>query len=381
MKTAHRKIAAVILLCLINGPMHRAAAAVQNDESGGTGVYAGRQVVSQFLVTGYGFTDFASVPDSPSTFTTGVNPIFLWQPKKNLLFRSELEVMLNSDSTDVSLEYADVLYSLNGRIILGAGKFISPFGIFNMRFHPKWINIFTDKPLGIEDATMIEAESQIGFQVNGGFPVGSMRGNYAFYVSNGPSLKTGVNVPAGTLSFSNSSDNNDNKAFGGRIGFLPLTGLEAGYSFETSKAGARDTVYSDVGAMLQGVDLSWICTCKNLRGTVRFIAEDIWSHVDTVNYGTGIGTFTNDRNAWYAEVAYRPSLIRQPVLKNFEGAFRADHISQPAGAPGSTTMTRYSWALDYWFDPRVVGKLTYERTYPEGSGSDNSYIAEFAIGF
>src|SRR5438874_11937363 len=75
----------------------------------------------------------------------------------------------------------------------------------------------------------------VGVQARGGFPIGSTRVDYAFYVSNGPVLNTFDARSAGTLAFNSYTDNNDNQAAGGRVGFLPIPGLPAGSGLETSQ--------------------------------------------------------------------------------------------------------------------------------------------------
>ena len=130
---------------------------------------------------------------------------------------------MEDGSTTVALEYADVSYLLNDYITLGAGKFLSPFGIFRERLHPKWINKLPNQPLGYASgASRLAPSTQIGAQVRGGIPlIGDSKMGYTLYASNGPILQTAANN-AGQISFKNTDDNSGNKAFGGRIGFLPI---------------------------------------------------------------------------------------------------------------------------------------------------------------
>jgi hypothetical protein len=338
--------------------------------------------ITNFILAGYGFTGFNAAAGGASTFTAGFNPVFIWQTRDNILFESELELELNGDVAELHLEHADVSYELNDFVTLGAGKFISPFGIFNKRFEPRWANKLTDKPFGIEDATALEAEAQLGLQVHGNLPLArDISGNYAFYVSNGPSLIT-TPSNAGELSFFNTADNNSNKAFGGRAGLVPAPGLEAGYSFETSRVGDKGSAYENTGAVIQSVDLAWLYDSDAIAGTLRFFAEDIWSSVDPADYGTTAGAFKNDRQACYAQLSYRPSSLEMVFLKNLEGVFRFDTVDRPEGAPNNADLARYTWALDYWFNQLTVIKLSYERSIEAGtSAGSDSFFGEFAVGF
>ncbi len=360
--------------------------------------------LSNFMLTGYGFTDYIARKGNPSTFSggdqfsgshssfvAGVNPIFLWQPIDKLLFESELELSLEDSDTKINLEYADATYILNDYITLGAGKFLSPFGIFTSRLHPKPNNKLTDKPFGYPDGSaMLAPESEIGAKVSGGFPLfRESKANYALYVANGPTLHTDPASPKtiGELSFTNTNDNNQNKAFGGRVGFLPIPALEMGYSWEVSRVSTKgDTNLvnpnSRVDALLQGVDLSYVRDFDLIKGSIDFRAEQTWSHVDPVNYGTAGGTFKNDRWAHWIQLAYRPSKINLSIIKNFEPVFRFDQIDQPKNAPDSIDRTRYTYGLDYWFTPSTVAKIAYESdNQSAGGGNQHAITAELAVGF
>ena len=114
--------------------------------------------------------------------------------------------------------------------------------------------------------------------------MGPMRANYAFYVSNGPQLNAFDAARAGTLEFNNFSDNNDDKAFGGRVGFLPLPGVEIGYGFETAKPGTARSSFGQVRSFLQSVDLNITRNSDLLKGRIDLHAQDAWSEVDRAVY-------------------------------------------------------------------------------------------------
>ena len=116
--------------------------------------------LSNFMVTGYGFTSFTdskqtnSSQPAHSTFRAGVNPIFLYKMSDQLLFETELELSLEDSATSINLEFADAQYLLNDYMTVVAGKFITPFGIFLDR-HPRFINKLTDKPYGYPDGSAV----------------------------------------------------------------------------------------------------------------------------------------------------------------------------------------------------------------------------------
>ena len=342
-----------------------------------------RPGLSDFVLTGYAFSTFTDTEGSDSNFTAGFNPIFLWKLSDKVFFEGELEVELEDGSTVVALEYADVSYFLNDYVTLGAGKFLSPFGIFRERLHPKWINKLPNQPLGYASgASRLAPSTQIGAQVRGGIPLmWDSKLGYTLYVSNGPTLQTGA-TNAGQLSFTNTNDNNSNKAFGGRIGFLPIPELEVGYSWQTSGAGSRDTAFHGVDALLQEVDFSYTRDFDLIKGTIDLRSEWLWSNVDSIDYGTSGGAFKNDRWARYLQAAYRPSKLGNSILKNLEFVFRFDQIDQPSDAPTSIDRKRYAEGLNYWINPSTVAKLAYQsETQDEGGTNQHSLMAEMAVGF
>src|SRR4029077_15895818 len=145
-----------------------------------------------------------------SNFSATFNPIFLWEISPKLLFEGRLELELSGGGTNLELEYAQLSYLLNDYITLGAGEFLAPSNVFVERFQALWINKLPDRPLAVYDGIL--PEKIIGAEIRGGFPVGPLRANYAFYVSNGPALITDDPSAAGQLDWDNFADNNDDKA-------------------------------------------------------------------------------------------------------------------------------------------------------------------------
>lgn len=339
--------------------------------------------LTNVLVTGYAFAGYTDAEGSDSNFSAGFNPLLLWELNDKLLFEAELEFELEDGSTSTKLEYAHLSYLLNDYITLGAGKFLNPFGIFRERLHPKWINKLPDFPLGYKSgATRLVPGSQIGAQVRGGVPLwAESKGNYALWVSNGPTLQTSASS-AGELAFSNTNDNNNNKAFGFRVGVLPIPELEAAYSLETSRVGSSGSVFSGVDALLQGIDVSYIWDSKLLKGGVDLRSEWIWSDVDKADYGTSGGRFENKRSAWYLQLAYRPSKASVQLLKNFEPVLRFDKIDQPSFAPSNVDEERWTMGLNYWLTPSAVLKAAYQRSdKKEGSADEDTVLLQAAMGF
>ena len=340
---------------------------------------------TKFLLAGWAEGMFEARNGQVSTFSASFNPIFLWELTPKLLFDGRLEIEPSGGGTNVNLVNAQISYLLNDYIALGAGEFFSPSNVFVERFEPQWINKLPDRPLAIYHGLL--PNISVGAQVRGGFPIGPTRADYAFYVSNGPVLNTFDARTAGTLDFNSYTDNNDNKAVGGRVGFLPIPGVEVGYGFETSKPGFQGTTFSDLQALVQSVDLEITRDSDLLRGRINLFAQYAWSHVDHAVYdpdgslGFGPLAFTSKQDGGYAEIAYRPTKVDTDFVRNLEMIFRWDHLSRDPSGLGDPWETRWTLGLNYWLSPSTVVKAAYEWDQPSGEPNRNALLIQTAMGF
>ena len=340
---------------------------------------------TKFLLAGWADGMFEARNGNVSTFSASFDPIFLWELTPKILFDSRLEIDPSGGGTNVNLVNAQISYLLNDYVALGVGEFFSPSNVFVERFEPQWINKLPDRPLAIYHGIL--PNISVGAQVRGGFPIGPTRANYAFYVSNGPVLNTFDASTAGTLDFNSYTDNNDNKAVGGRVGFLPIPGVEVGYGFETSKPGFQGTSFSRVQALVQSVDLEMTRDSDLLRGRVNLFAQYAWSHVDQAVYdpdgslGFGPLPLTAKQDGGYAELAYRPTKVDNDFLRNVEVIFRWDHLSRDPSGLGDPEETRWTLGLNYWLSPSTVLKAAYEWDQPSGEPNRNALLIQTAMGF
>jgi hypothetical protein len=340
---------------------------------------------TKFLLAGWAEGMFEARNGNVSTFSASFNPIFLWELTPKILFDGRLEIEPSGGGTNVNLVNAQISYLLNDYMALGVGEFFSPSNVFVERFEPQWINKLPDRPIGVYHGVL--PNISVGAQVRGGFPIGPTRADYAFYVSNGPTLNTFDARTAGTLDFNSYTDNNDDKAVGGRVGFLPIPGVEVGYAFETSKPGFQGTTFADVRALVQSVDLEVTRDSDLLRGRINLYAQYAWSEVDHAVYdpdgslGFGPLPLTAKRDGGYAELAYRPTKLDNDYLRNLEMIFRWDHLSRDPSGLGDPEETRWTLGLNYWLSPSTVVKAAYEWDKPNGERNRNALFFQTAMGF
>jgi len=340
---------------------------------------------TKFLLAGWAEAMYEQRNGQVSTFSASLNPVFLWELTPKILFDGRLEIEPSGGGTNVNLVNAQISYLLNDYMALGVGEFFSPSNVFVERFEPQWINKLPDRPIGVYHGVL--PNISVGAQVRGGFPIGPTRVDYALYVSNGPTLLTSDARTAGRLDFGSYTDNNDDKAVGGRVGFLPIPGVEVGYGFETSKPGFQGTNFADLRALLQSVDLEITRNSDLLKGRVNLFAQYAWSKVDHAVYdpdgslGFGPLPLTAKRDGGYAEIAYRPTKLDIDFLRNLEMIFRWDHLSGDPSGLGDPSETRWTIGLDYWLSPSTVIKAAYEWDKPNGERNKNALLLQAAMGF
>lgn len=323
---------------------------------------------TKFVASGYARSSYTSYDNNESSFDAAFFPIFLWELNDQILFAGELEVELDesssaatgsSDGTEVKLEFLDMSYIVNDFLTLRTGKFLTPLSTFKEQLHPSWINKLPDQPLFATGGARLIPTSSLGFEARGavGFE-NNMVLTYAAYVSNGPRLVT-TGSSTGQLNFSNFSDINEGKAFGGRLGFRPISDLEITYSFNFADVGADGTAFEDTNATIHAVSAAYISEFDAISGRIDARAEWVLSNVDDVDYGAG--TFDNERSGGYVQVAYRPTLT-EGFTKDLEGVVRYDWIDNPSDATGSAKAydeDRFTFGVNYWLSHNAVIKAAY----------------------
>lgn len=321
-------------------------------------------------LAGYGSVGYSDRRNGGSSFdTVGFSPIFHYQYKDLLMFETEMELkVLPTGEADVGLEYANMNLFVNDNVTVFGGKFLSPIGYFFQNLHPAWINKFPSRPPGFQEEGGAAPVSDVGMGVKGGFPLGStMKANYAAYVGNGPRLSldaagTGIEFIAAKGATANPSNR---KLFGGRLGLVPIPGLEFGVSGGISKlvaaAGEDKRNYNVAGA-----DFAYKWKGFDLRG--EYIKQSVGDL--TTSVAPQGGTWKTH----YVQAAYRvPSTKWEPVLRY--GKFTSPNADQ--------SLKQWGLGVDYWFASNIVGKVAYEfnRGLTGTPNDNNRLLLQFAYGF
>ena len=340
---------------------------------------------TDFVLGGAGVITFQDRQGVDSTFGVGIAPTLLWRPTDRLLFEAEIAFGLTADDTFVELDYAQVSYLLNDYVTITGGKFLTPFNTFWERWHPSWINKSATVPLMYERGLI--GPTGVGVQVRGGFPIGKTKLNYAAYYVNGPDFEHASFGTAGNLGFENFRDNNNNKSFGGRVGFLPIPELEVGYSFLTGRVGDSGSQFSGVDTFIHGIDVSYNKEIEEIQGRLDLRAEAIWVDTDRAIFTGPFDPFTfdNKRSGWFVQGAYRPTLSDFTFwdgieLKNTEFVVRYEQLRESGPGPRGADHSRLTLGIDYWIRPNIVWKIAYSHDNVTGDEDENGFFMQFAFG-
>jgi hypothetical protein len=223
-----------------------------------------------------------------------------------------------------TLEYLQLDYLANSHLTITAGRFLTPFGIFNERLSAIWITKLQDAPL--------IAAIGMGIGYSDGFMLrGRLTGNknYALNYSTYFSTLSNVNKLESV------------RAAGGRVGiFLPKARLELGTSYQRRLETQRMNSF--------GADLSWSPFSAPLEVKGEF-------------------AHSQSGQGYWIQAAYRLSQI--PKAPSFVGrlepVFRMQQFFRPALIAGDSlpqqNTRRPEFGLNYYLPHEVRLNASYSR--------------------
>ncbi|MEO6832166.1 MAG: hypothetical protein ABI378_07225 [Chitinophagaceae bacterium] len=298
------------------------------------------------------------------------SPMFLWRHGDKLL----LEFEPSYTGTDgLGINWADISYFVAPGLIVRGGYLVLPFGIYTKRLAAGWINKLASDPIGVD-----MAGSDFGVEIEGGFPMGNMKGSYDVSLSNGFQLNND-----GTIQGVGIQDINSGKTVCGRFSILPFSnssleiGVSALYGSLGSPQGATFTnldITSKKGpnTSMYAADLNYVKNISPVQINIK--GQYTTSMVSDQNYinpldSTQVYTFSNKTSAAFGQISVRPVGARNNVVKNLELAFRYANYTSPVNSTWGQNYNEQDIALDYWFTWRTVLKVAYEHIKTDGTSS------------
>jgi hypothetical protein len=317
---------------------------------------------SHFMVVGlttFGFVNSSTKSGGATTTTNTMgdafefSPMLLWRQSKKVL----LEFEPSYDGNTFGVNWADVSYFAAPGLIIRAGYFVLPFGIYNKRLAAGWINKMATDPVGTAD---LPPASDFGVEVEGGFPLlGTMKWSYDFSLTNGMQL-----LPDGRIQNAGITDNNNNKTFTGRLGLLPFSNssFEIGVSTLFGNVGDANSAYTGAKTNMYAFDLSYVKKIKkcllNVKGQYNIININDQNYINPADSSTY--TFTNKTTSYFAQASLRPAYVSNKILKNFELSFRYANFTTPKNSAWEENTNETDFGLNYWLSWRSVIRVSYE---------------------
>ena len=247
----------------------------------------------------------ATVPyTARSGFTTGMIDLFLApeiSDRVRALFEIGIEFGQDNGQPGIDIERGQIGYVFGEYLTGWLGRFHTPYGYWNTAYHHgAQIQTALERPrfLAFEDSQGVLPAHTVGAWGTGSMPLGDGKLAYDVYVGNGSRIQDGF------LDINNSGDSNQDKAFGGRLGYQFGNGVSAGIHF-----------------LREDVD-SWLQTVR--QDTTRLQVSGAYGVLDTDNW-EGIAEFYHfdDRpsgplsvghasNAWFTQLAWQAQGIWVP---------------------------------------------------------------------
>jgi hypothetical protein len=328
------------------------------------------RALSNFLLTGTGYTYYTSQRHHNGTFGTVQDPVFLWRFGDNTLFETKLDITLADCDTNIQVIYGTFDYVVNDWLTVRVGKYSTPLGFVWEKMTTGWINKLPNLPLPYNPRVeALTPAAEIGIDIRGAVPFENLRFdcekqipfvlNYDLWLGNGP------DESKGRIRFGcNYNDNNHNIAYGSRIGFRFQPACEIGLSGEWGQWNNNHhtdavTIKKHMFYKALVLDLHW-----RFKNGLDILGECIYTSFGAVpNKAFGIHSYdVKQVGGWLQASAFLCSFYTNRCLdptiwENFEGVVRYGFVNSGIS---DFSGEQWSFGLNYYFTNRVIWKAAYD---------------------
>ena len=275
------------------------------------------------------------------------------------------EIEFEEGGGEIALEIAQFDFEFSEALSLRAGILLPPLGRFNVN-HDSPKNDFTKRPL-VSTELIPSTLSEAGAGIFGNIYLPDrMRLNYGVYLTNGFNDGIILNSP-GNTSFgagkpSLAEDNNTVPSYTGRIGFIPISGVETGFSFHT---GTYNTYKLD-GQVIDEkrneliIAADWDLSKSFSFGTLRLSGEFAYAKIDVPQNLKGI--YAEKQQGYYIDLAYDflKGFVKVLPKSYFSVALRYDEVHLDKDIAGDLTR-QCSLGLNFKPFEDAVFRVNYTR--------------------
>ena len=299
---------------------------------------------------------FSFVTAGQNVIDTQINPVLLvplgdrWLIESRAEFEGQFQRPPNGGPyggpVDKHVDYAQIDYIASPYVTITAGRFLTPFGIFNERLYPVWIRALQPDPLILPIST---APSD-GAMFRGGFPVSAKANlNYAAYVS-----VTSIGI--GSV--------DSERHVGGRMGFFfPGPRLEVGGSWQRTLQDDRKNAF--------GFHLAW----QPEKAPLNLRSEFAHSFEGSGYWIEGAYRLSQ---AHFLQKAMRRTEVVARLQQFYTGEISPDG-AEAFGLPSADTREA-DFGVNYFFHNALKGIASYGRQF-SSAGNANKWSFGIAYRF